>query len=140
MASIIRATRGSVLVTNQHELARVPTWRWGAMVLLGDAAHAASSSSGQGVSMAAEDAVALAACLAEGRDVPPALAEFEAQRRPRVERVVAYGARMNATKTAGPIGRWLRDLFMPMMLRRFASPKGKQSLSWLYEHHIAFAR
>ena len=46
-----------------HDLPSVPTWHRGPMVIVGDAAHAPSPTSGQGASMAAEDAVVLAKCL-----------------------------------------------------------------------------
>ncbi|MGY1700705.1 FAD-dependent monooxygenase [Geodermatophilus sp. SYSU D00766] len=47
----------------------MPTWHRDGMVLVGDAVHAASPASGQGASMAFEDAVTLARCL---RDLPRA--------------------------------------------------------------------
>jgi anthraniloyl-CoA monooxygenase len=57
-------------------------------VLLGDAAHTAHFSVGSGTKMAMEDAVALASALADdGRDIEAALAEYEAIRRPDVERI-----------------------------------------------------
>jgi len=37
---------------NTHDLPRVPTWRRGLMVVIGDAAHAPAPTSGQGASMA----------------------------------------------------------------------------------------
>jgi anthraniloyl-CoA monooxygenase len=58
------------------------------VVLLGDAAHTAHFSVGSGTKMAMEDAVALAAALAEhGDDLPAALARYEAAARPSVEAV-----------------------------------------------------
>jgi salicylate hydroxylase len=65
----------------------LPAWSVGRATLLGDAAHAAGPFLGQGAAMALEDAVTLAACV--GRrpdDVPAALAEYEARRRPRTSR------------------------------------------------------
>jgi 2-polyprenyl-6-methoxyphenol hydroxylase-like FAD-dependent oxidoreductase len=41
----------------------VETWQRGRVVLVGDAAHATSPSSGQGASMAIDDAVVLGKCL-----------------------------------------------------------------------------
>jgi hypothetical protein len=41
------------------------------------------------------------------------------------------------TKTAGPIARRLRDLFMPMVLRRLAS---SECMRWLYDRHIDWER
>lgn len=135
-AAIIRATTGRIVAANQYDLPSVPTWRRGPMVILGDAAHAAAPSSGQGASMAIEDAVVLARCLRDAPGVPAALATYEQIRRDRVERVVAHGARMSSTKTVGPIGRVLRDLALPLILRRLARPQGAASLAWLFEHHI----
>ena len=105
------------------------------MVLIGDAAHAAAPSSGQGVSMAIEDGIELARCLRDVPDIPAALAAYERLRRERVERVVAHGARMSGFKTAGPIARRLRDLVLPWVLRYLAK-SGDSSMAWLYRHHI----
>jgi len=61
------------------------------MIVIGDAAHAASPATTQGASIAIEDAVILAQCL---RDIPrqaDALVTFEHLRRGRVERVVQSG-------------------------------------------------
>ncbi len=129
---IIRSTTEVVGGTGQYDLPRVPRWYRGAMIIIGDAAHAASPSSGQGASMALEDALVLAKCL---RDLPePAVAftAFERLRRPRVERVVAFGARSSSSKAPGPAGRVIRDLLMPFFLKLFA----RQSQNWLFGYHI----
>lgn len=60
-------------------------WHWGNVVLLGDAAHTAHFSVGSGTKLAMEDAIALAAALGRGGDVPAALAAYEEERRPHVE-------------------------------------------------------
>ncbi|WP_031169112.1 bifunctional salicylyl-CoA 5-hydroxylase/oxidoreductase [Streptomyces durhamensis] len=59
-------------------------WSHGNVVLLGDAAHTAHFSIGSGTKLAVEDALALAACLAEHPDVPSALAAYEEERKPVV--------------------------------------------------------
>nr|WP_309095558.1 bifunctional salicylyl-CoA 5-hydroxylase/oxidoreductase [Streptomyces sp.] len=59
-------------------------WSHGNVVLLGDAAHTAHFSIGSGTKLAVEDALALAACLAEQDCLPEALAAYEAERRPVV--------------------------------------------------------
>ncbi|MEO6504190.1 MAG: FAD-dependent monooxygenase [Jatrophihabitantaceae bacterium] len=61
---------------------RNDTWRHGNVVLLGDAAHTAHFSIGPGAKLALEDAAALASCLREIPDLPAALAEYEARRKP----------------------------------------------------------
>ena len=63
------------------------TWHDGRIVLVGDAAHTAHFTIGSGTKLAMEDAVALAdALLQEPGDVPAAIARYEAERQPVVER------------------------------------------------------
>jgi anthraniloyl-CoA monooxygenase len=66
-------------------LVRNARWHFGNVVLLGDALHTAHFSIGSGTKLALEDAIALHDCLARGRDVRDALAEFERGRRPVIE-------------------------------------------------------
>jgi FAD-dependent urate hydroxylase len=89
---IIRGTADRITVTCAYDIPSLPAWHDESMVLIGDAAHAASPSTAQGASMALEDAVILAQCLRDLPSVPEALACFEELRRERVERVVASGA------------------------------------------------
>lgn len=112
-----RTAPADLLVTGALEdVPRVPAWSRGRMVLIGDAAHATSPSSGQGASLAIESAVELARCL---RDLPheEAFAAFEQLRRSRVERIIAMAARTNSDKAAGPVARVLRDLLMPVAMK-----------------------
>jgi len=132
--AIIRATGEVLGPWNTYDLPSVGVWRSGRTVLIGDAAHAASPSSGQGASMAMEDAVTLGRCLAGQPDVPAALAGYEELRRARVERVVAYGRRNGSAKTAGPVGRVIRDAMMPPLLR-FLYRNGNPQ-SWILDHRV----
>jgi FAD-dependent urate hydroxylase len=132
---IIEATTGELPATNQYDVPSVPTWHRGPMVIVGDAAHATSPASGQGASMAIEDAVVLAKCLRDLPDIRQAFAAYERLRRERVERVVAQGARSSSGKAAGPIARVLRDLMLPVILKLVAS-SGEKSLAWMYDYHI----
>jgi FAD-dependent urate hydroxylase len=118
---------------NTHDLPALPTWHKGPMVVIGDAAHAPAPTSGQGASMAAEDAVVLAKCLRDLPDVPRALAGYERLRRQRVERIVKQGARTSSTKTPGPAGRILRDLTLPVLFKVVVT---ERSLAWMYDHHV----
>lgn len=61
--------------------------------LIGDAAHAVAPHSGQGASMALQDAQLLAKLLRESQSaaVDRVFAEFERQRRPRTDKVIALG-------------------------------------------------
>ena len=54
-------------------------------------------------------------------------------RRPRVERIVAWAARMNSNKAPGPMVRALRDLLLPLILKRQGSADSQR---WVYDHHI----
>ena len=132
-AALVRATPHPLPFTLQYELPRVPKWSRGAIGIIGDAAHAASPTSGQGASLAIEDAVELARYL---RDLPPAdaLAELERRRRARVERVVNEAARMSAHKVPGPLGALARDLMLPLVL----SLATREPRAWLFEHRIAW--
>jgi 2-polyprenyl-6-methoxyphenol hydroxylase-like FAD-dependent oxidoreductase len=118
---------------NTHDLPQVPTWHKGPMVIIGDAAHAPAPTSGQGASMAAEDAVVLAKCLRDQPDIAQALGAYERLRRPRVERIVAQAARTGSNKTPGPVGRMLQSLMLPVVFRFLVTDK---SLAWQYDHHI----
>lgn len=61
------------------------SWSFENVVLVGDAAHTAHFSVGSGTKLAIEDAIALSRALQRERDVPAALAAYEAERRPAVE-------------------------------------------------------
>jgi FAD-dependent urate hydroxylase len=108
-----------------------PVWSRDRIVLVGDAVHVPSPSSGQGASLAIEGAVELARCL---RDLPAkqAFAAYENLRRERVTRIIALAARTNSHKAAGPVGRRLRDLVMPLAMK-LARP---EKSAWQYQHHI----
>lgn len=62
-------------------------WTRGNAVLLGDAAHTAHYSVGSGTKLAMEDAIALRDAIADADDLPAALATYERERRPQVERL-----------------------------------------------------
>lgn len=84
-ADIVAASEGPVMVTNATEMPLGTVWRHGRILLIGDAAHAASPATGQGASMALEDAVVLAKALRDLPDPPAAFTAYERHRRPRVE-------------------------------------------------------
>ncbi|GLX03637.1 NAD(P)/FAD-dependent oxidoreductase [Microbispora sp. NBRC 16548] len=100
----------------------VPHWYRDRMVLVGDAVHAPSNSSGQGASLSIESAVELARCLRDIEDVPRAFATYERLRRTRVEKVAARTYKINSAKTPGPVMQKLMPLLMPLMLKTFLNP------------------
>jgi len=95
-AGIVAATTGPVLATDARDLPSVDRWHTRRTLLIGDAAHAASPATGQGASMALEDAVVLAKAL---RDTDFPFEAYERARRPRVEHNIANSARMTAGST-----------------------------------------
>ncbi|KKJ99170.1 FAD-dependent monooxygenase [Micromonospora sp. HK10] len=111
------------VVGSLHIMPPVRHWHRGRMVLVGDAAHAPSNSSGQGASLAIESAVQLARCLRDLPDVPAAFATYERLRRGRVERIAARAARINQAKAPGPVARTLMPLLMPLLIRTAMNPE-----------------
>ena len=90
---------GEPLVSNRSIWRNFPllaneTWSIGNVVLIGDALRTGHFSIGSGTRLAMDDAIALARAFdAAGDDVARALAEFERQRRPVVEKLVAAANR-----------------------------------------------
>ncbi len=81
---------GHRLLKNKSLWRRFPNisngaWHHQNIVLMGDAAHTAHFSVGSGTKLAMEDGIALADALTAAPDIPTALAEYEAARRPPVE-------------------------------------------------------
>jgi len=84
--------RGHRLLKNRSFWRSFPTvknaaWHHRNVVLLGDAAHTAHFSIGSGTKLAIEDAIALAHALQREGEVEKALAAYEEDRRPEVERL-----------------------------------------------------
>jgi len=133
MLDIIAATDDIIPGWNTYDFPSVPTWHNRRMVIIGDAVHATSPSSGQGASMALEDAIVLAKCLRDIPDTAAAFALFKRLRQERVERVVKHGKRSGDGKAQGRFGAMIRDLVLPMIMRRMVT---SNSLSWMYDHRI----
>ncbi|NKY52106.1 FAD-dependent oxidoreductase [Nocardia vermiculata] len=115
-AELARNTRPQDLITTGglHIMPPVPHWYRDRLVLVGDAVHAPSNSTGQGASLAVESALQLARCLRDFDSPATAFATYERIRRPRVEKVAARGARINQSKTVGPVLRRLLPVMMPL--------------------------
>jgi 2-polyprenyl-6-methoxyphenol hydroxylase-like FAD-dependent oxidoreductase len=95
-ADIVAATSDQLMVTNAVDLPLGLRWHTARAVLIGDAAHAASPATGQGASMALEDAVILAKALRDAPTTAAALDTFDRIRRPRVENNIAASAALSA--------------------------------------------
>ncbi|MBO0842585.1 MAG: FAD-dependent monooxygenase [Nocardioides sp.] len=118
-----------------HIMPPVPQWHRGRLVLVGDAVHAPSNSTGQGASLAIESGIELARCL---RDLPTpaaAFAAYEGLRRARVEKIAARGARISRTKAPGPLARRIMPLVLPLVFRppvvaRTAAEEQRYAIDW----------
>jgi len=100
-----------------HIMPPVPHWHRGRMVLVGDAVHAPSNSTGQGASLAMESAIQLARCLRDLPDVSSAFDGYERLRRTRVEKIAARGARISHAKAPGPIAQRFMRVLLPLMVK-----------------------
>lgn len=112
-----------------HFIRHLPTWHKDRMIVIGDAAHAPTPTSGQGASLSIEDGVMLAQCLRDLPDPQQAFARFEALRRPRAENIIKQAARLNSSKVPGPFIRALLPVFMKI------AANSKQATA-SYRHHI----
>ncbi|MFJ9518644.1 FAD-dependent oxidoreductase [Kitasatospora sp. NPDC101801] len=112
--------------TLRHTLPAVPARHGRRTVLVGDAAHPVGA--GQGASMALEDAVVPARVLSRAGS----LADYEQLRRARVGRMLKAAAANRDAKKAGPVGRRVDDLVLPLVFRHFYP----RSTSRLYTHEL----
>ena len=129
--ALLAAGRLELAGDNTYDLQRVPIWSRGRTVLVGDAVHAPAPSSGQGASMALEDAVVLAAELAaHGTD---GFARYEQARRGRVEKIVVNGARSSSSKIPGPVGRRFQEGLLRLLFRTVVTEK---STAWITGHRL----
>ena len=129
---LIAATPGFAPMTPIHTIPHLRRWHTGRMIVVRDAAHAPSPTSGQGASLSIEDAVLLATSLRAIEPVSAAFTHFETVRRPRVEKIIKAAARINNNKAPSPAGRLLRDLMLPVILRTTANAKSAREV---YEYH-----
>ena len=133
VSQVLDATVETIAPLDIFDVATLPYWWRGRVVLMGDAAHAVSPHSGQGASMALEDSIELAKRLRNGGldDLPRSLAAFERERRGRVERVVAYGRRSGDLKRRGRFGTWLQNQLMRLFLQL-----RRPDFGWVHNHRI----
>ncbi|NLU75355.1 NAD(P)-binding protein [Streptomyces sp. HNM0575] len=128
-ADIVEATGSRLMVTNARDLSTVTRWRTERILLIGDAAHAASPATGQGASMALEDAVVLAKSLRDAPDTPSALERYERLRRPRVERNIVNSARLTPRRAPNRMQRTLENYRARWKSRNGAAGPGSSSAS-----------
>jgi 2-polyprenyl-6-methoxyphenol hydroxylase-like FAD-dependent oxidoreductase len=121
--SIIRATPEATLPGRQiYERATLQKWSYGRVTMLGDAAHPAVPTLGQGGCQAIEDAVVLGRCCAEHEDIDVALLKYQARRLARANSFVHEAHLMGKLGLwQNPLAIYMRDTLMravPASLRR----------------------
>jgi len=84
---------GHSLISNKSVWRNFPwvwneRWSYRNIVLIGDALHSAHFSIGSGTRLAIEDAIALVKSLEAENDIPAALARYQAERKPIVQKLV----------------------------------------------------
>lgn len=134
--ALVEAGELELAADNTYDLPHVPLWHRDRLVIIGDAAHAPSPSSGQGASMALEDAVVLATSLRDAGSIAEALGLFQSNRRERVERIVAAGARSSSAKIHGPVGRVFKEAAMGVLFRHVITERSQE---WMTGHRVAWA-
>jgi 2-polyprenyl-6-methoxyphenol hydroxylase-like FAD-dependent oxidoreductase len=121
----------NVMVADTLDVATLPTWWRGRTLLIGDAAHATSPHAGQGASLALEDAMRLSCLLRDREELALTFARFEAERRPRAERIVARARRNgNQKRELSRTGAWVRDQTLKVLLALNVA-----SQDWMYAYN-----
>jgi salicylate hydroxylase len=136
------ALMDSSLITGIYFRDPLESWGSDRVILVGDAAHPAPPSAGQGAGMALEDAVMLAACLrraGEGNE-QAALREYTFRRKARTTRMLeASRVNLRNSQTSDPDQVRARNGYT-RGLRRL-SPIGPPMQEWLLAHDpVAAAR
>jgi 2-polyprenyl-6-methoxyphenol hydroxylase-like FAD-dependent oxidoreductase len=129
------ARTSQFVLMNVTDVQSLPAWHRGRIMLIGDAAHAVSPNSGQGASLALEDAMYLAKLLRDCDDFQEAYARFERDRKPRAEKVAAEGRRRAGDKAiVGPVRQWIRERLISLFVRL----SGGRNDRWLYEYSVGW--
>jgi salicylate hydroxylase len=136
------ALMDSALITGIYFRDPLETWGSARVTLLGDAAHPAPPSAGQGAGMALEDAVMLAACLrrAGTGNEEAALREYEFRRQSRTRRMLESSlVNLRNSQTSDPVQVQARNGYYRGLER--LSPAGPPMQEWLLAHDpVAAAR
>ncbi|MFI0421019.1 FAD-dependent monooxygenase [Spongiactinospora sp. 9N601] len=123
----------AVIHVDIRDLDPLPTYVRGRVALLGDAAHAMSPDRGQGAGQSIEDAVVLAAALADEPTVQDALRRYDTERRPRTQATVR-GARADGRRSTSPALHKAMTTMICLvpgpLWRKGLSPDGNATWRW----------
>ncbi|WP_349425791.1 NAD(P)/FAD-dependent oxidoreductase [Microbacterium sp. LWS13-1.2] len=115
--AILDAARHSLGAWPLYDMPALDSWHTDRICLVGDAAHAVSPSTGQGASLAIEDAAVLAHWMQQKTDPRAVFECFTADRKVRAEKIVRFGRQIGARKVSSTAGNLFRDLTLGMFLR-----------------------
>ncbi len=119
-----------ISVNHAYDLEPLHSWHKNRAVLIGDAAHAMPPSSGQGASLAMEDALSLA-CSLSVNDLCPQIAfeQYASMRKERVEKIAEL-ARRQRQPPVSPLKFW----FIKKALSVILPIVGPRSNKWIYDY------
>lgn len=124
--TILQAARHALGAWPLYDMPALDTWHTDRVCLIGDAAHAVSPSTGQGASLAIEDAAALAHWMQQNTSPHTVFERFTAERKLRTEKIVRFGRQIGARKVSSAAGNLFRDLTLSMFLRIGAKATAEQ--------------
>jgi 2-polyprenyl-6-methoxyphenol hydroxylase-like FAD-dependent oxidoreductase len=127
--ALIQATEESAILHNDiYDQKPLHHWGDGRITLLGDAAHPMTPNMGQGACQAIEDALVLAACQCNARNMEAALRAYEKE---RIKRTAAIVRR---SRTIGQVAQWespLACIIRNAILKRAPSDALFKQLEWV---------
>jgi 2-polyprenyl-6-methoxyphenol hydroxylase-like FAD-dependent oxidoreductase len=120
----------NIVVTDTLDVATLPTWSRKRSLLIGDAAHATTPHAGQGASLALEDAMRLGRLMRDRQEIGLTFLNFEHERRPRAEKIVAVARRNgNSKREFSAAGAWIRDRMLQLLI-----PLTSKGMDWMYAY------
>ena len=121
----------NIVVTDTLDVATLPTWSRRRTLLIGDAAHATSPHAGQGASLALEDAMRLGRLMQDRQELGITFQNFEPERRPRAEKIVALARRNGNSKREFSRHRRLDPR---PDAEAAAAAHGSKGMDWMYAY------
>lgn len=126
ITAILTTARHSLGAWPLYDMPALDAWHNERVCLIGDAAHAVSPSTGQGASLAIEDAAVLARWMQHEAHPAAAFGGFAAERKARAEKVVRFGRQIGARKVSSAAGNLFRDVTLGLFLRMGAKATADQ--------------
>jgi 2-polyprenyl-6-methoxyphenol hydroxylase-like FAD-dependent oxidoreductase len=132
ITSVIRATPPNRLLRNYiYDRPTLQRWSFGRITMLGDAAHPAAPTLGQGGCQAIEDAVTLGWCCAEDDNVEAALLKYQSRRLDRANSFVREARMMGRLGLwRNPLALYVREAIMRSMPVKYRQSQLAQAFNF----------